>query len=696
MKNGKVCMWMNLLGFEMTDEDCGVERFLKDVGFKPDGVHLCLSHPDFFHQHSGMEEEYVLPPDICSYAAVPRNAQRERQPWTNYKIRTLVQKLKERGVDTYASVFGTNERAPHLTFHRIWLLDHLELRRLGRFGIENAYTMSLFPLKRFSDGSYYEDFMAKKVCETLTDYGFKGVHFGDSFSPAVSAPLSWLDFSTDIVEQYLDHTGEELPKELADEMGDDREKAVFKRYSYFYGVKREDWIRFMAWRWNGFFKKMGDALHAKGKEVTTLGMYCTDVFETLYCLGTDLKGITDAGVDCITSNPMATGLFLNGREDEFNRFMSITPFLGAHITSKKFLTMVGLQDSTEEWNIIKDAPCRHIRDIYTILSYFIVDKNGISRACDGFYLCLADGLTKAEWENEKETMEASMSSIDVVESRSPMMFWSENLHNNLLHHYIEHRCWTPFKMFYSLADEGILLNGIVKPDGLEHFSGTLVVPNFDLLSDDEQQLVLNYKKSGVLCFASPEFDLKEKGIDAKFEFEDRFSEWPLKAFVLNCEVDEETKTKIEELLSVDDGQPNLEAPSLELEEYVYVFNKTLRFAKVTDGFVKSMKEVVANVDKCPICSTVPLRVYKMKDGAYRVYVYNDDPVHYKRVIVSSDYQIDDIKVVTKFPLLKPGYADSVPRKGHFVSSSGAESKRNIVVKLQPAGVSVLDLYVNEK
>ena len=647
MENGKVCLWMNLLGFEMTDEDSGVERFLKDVGFKPDGVTLCLSHTDFFHQHNGMEEEYVMPPDICSYAAVPRNAQRERQPWTNYKIRTLVQKLKERGIDTYASVFGTSEKPPHLTFHHLWLSDHLELRRLGRFGIENAYTMSLFPLKRFVDGTYYEDFMVKKVCETLTDYGFKGVHFADSFSPAVSAPLSWLDFSTDITEQYLAHTGETLPKELADEMGDDREKAVFKRYSYFYGIKREDWIRFMAWRWNVFFKKMGDALHAIGKEVTTLGMYCTDLFETMYCLGTDLKGITDAGVDCITSNPMATGTFLNGRKDEFNRYMSITPFLGAHITSKKFLTMVGLQDSTEEWNIIRDAPCRHTRDIYTILSYFVIDKEGLKRACDGFFLCLADGLTKTEWENEKEMMEASMTSIDVVESCSPMMLWSETLHNNLLHHYIEHRCWTPFMLYQTLADEGLFLNGVVKPEGLEHFSGALIVPNFDLLSEDEQQLVLNYKNGGAVCFASPEFDLEEKGIKADFVFKDRFSDWPLQAFVLNYELDQETKSKVYELLSVDDGQPNLEAPSLQLEEYVYVFHKTLRFAKVTDGFVKSFKLVADCINNSPITSSVPLRVYRMKDGAYRVYIYNDDTIHYKRVIVSAINQIDDIKVITK-------------------------------------------------
>ena len=45
MDNGKVFIWMNLLGFEQTDLDRGVDRFLEQTGFKPDGVFafvLCL------------------------------------------------------------------------------------------------------------------------------------------------------------------------------------------------------------------------------------------------------------------------------------------------------------------------------------------------------------------------------------------------------------------------------------------------------------------------------------------------------------------------------------------------------------------------------------------------------------------------------------------------------------------------------
>ena len=31
-------IWMNLLGFEMTDPDAGAARYLDTVGFTPDGI----------------------------------------------------------------------------------------------------------------------------------------------------------------------------------------------------------------------------------------------------------------------------------------------------------------------------------------------------------------------------------------------------------------------------------------------------------------------------------------------------------------------------------------------------------------------------------------------------------------------------------------------------------------------------------
>ena len=58
MENAQIYVWMNLLGFEMEDADRGASRFVEQIGFRPDGICALLCHPDFFHQHRGMEEEY--------------------------------------------------------------------------------------------------------------------------------------------------------------------------------------------------------------------------------------------------------------------------------------------------------------------------------------------------------------------------------------------------------------------------------------------------------------------------------------------------------------------------------------------------------------------------------------------------------------------------------------------------------------
>ena len=94
MDGGKVFVWMNLIGFERNDPDKGVERFLNQTGFLPDGVVALLCHSDFINQYPGMEQEYELSPDNCAYWGIPRNSERERQPWTNYDLQALAANLK--------------------------------------------------------------------------------------------------------------------------------------------------------------------------------------------------------------------------------------------------------------------------------------------------------------------------------------------------------------------------------------------------------------------------------------------------------------------------------------------------------------------------------------------------------------------------------------------------------------------------
>ena len=150
---------MNLLGFEKNDADKGVGRFLDTTGYKPDAITGLLCHPDFFNQHRGMTEEYILPPDNCAYYGAPRNLERERQEWTNYDLRELVSGLHKEGIEFYAGVFGSYMNN---AYHREWINDYPELFRPGLKNGNNRE--KLFALKRFKDGSYYEDFFVDKVC----------------------------------------------------------------------------------------------------------------------------------------------------------------------------------------------------------------------------------------------------------------------------------------------------------------------------------------------------------------------------------------------------------------------------------------------------------------------------------------------------------------------------------------------------
>ena len=220
MKNGKVIVWSSLMGFDRNDQDKGVARYLDQTGFTPDGVCVLLYHYDFFNLHGGMDKEYQLPADNCAYYGIPRNAERERQPWTNYDLRTLARNFKSAGSGLYASVFGADLGN---AFHHEWLSDHPEIRRHGRGGADNA--RGPFPLKRLRDGSYYEDFFIEKVCSALVDYELEGIHLGDCFCPPAGGMLHSMEFSTDFVDQFLSHSALQLPDSIMDKMGCDSREA---------------------------------------------------------------------------------------------------------------------------------------------------------------------------------------------------------------------------------------------------------------------------------------------------------------------------------------------------------------------------------------------------------------------------------------------------------------------------------------
>lgn len=685
MKNGSVTIWMNLLGFERNDEDRGVKRFLEQTGYKPDAVCLLLCHSDFFNLHREMDEEYTLSPDNCAYWGIPKNTERERQPWTNYDVRALSQNLAAEGIETYAGIFGTEQ---HNAFHKEWIYEHPEIRRHGILGEEGAN--GIFCLKRFKDGTYYEDFFIDMACRVLVDYGITGVHLADSFCPGRGGMLHNIDFSTDFVDQFLKHTGLSLPKELADTMGTDTADAEKARSEWIYSNLREEWVKFNAFRWNVFFGKISKRLHAVGKKVSIIGMYCTDPFETLYCNGIDLKAAVELGVDRISANILPTSVYLAGGDDRpyhFHKYMAIAPTTAAYVPRGHLVSMLGLQDATEEWSVMAHAPCLHERDAYTVMSYRMTDKDGSHRAVDGYFLCLGDGICKEEWDKERALLEKSLSALD-SEAISASMLWSDAAHNAMLHEYIETRRWTPHKYFYELAKAGTNLGGTVRVDGLTNYSGTLFVPNFDMLPDEEQKLVLEYR-GAVLCTASADFDISS--LKADIIFKDNFSAVPMQAFTLGAKISEDIRAKIACLTSSDDGTEDL-ADIRDAEEYDNTLIDSLVFSKVTKGFSDALALLLREIDTMPFKIDKPNMVFRMSDGAYRLYLYNDNDFHYHRAFVESELEIVDTRTVTSFPVLPPRFMVKAGGKLHHTYNGTDTAKHSFEIKIQPGGVTVIDVY----
>ena len=515
----------------------------------------------------------------------------------------------------------------------------------------------IFALKRFKDGSYYEDFFIDKVCKTLTDYGMTGIHMADTFCPATGKMIHSLDFSTDFVGQFIDHTKITLPDEIAETMGNDDKASEELRGNWIYRNLRAEWARFVVWRWEVFFTKLCTRLHAIGKKVSVLAMYCTDPFETVYCLGIDLKRIVAAGVDRVTANILPTSVYFggpDGREYYFHKYMAIAPTTAAHLPKGKLISMVGVHDPTEEWSMIHHQPTQHERDMYTMMAYHTIDGEGIRRSLEGYMMCLGDGLSASDWQWESKRMSAATDGR-VKKCLSGAMLWSENANEAMLDEFIRTRRWTPHKHFYELAKKGTLLGATVTPEGLAGYEGLLLVPNIDMLTPDEQRAVAEYKGGAVLCTAMKGFDEGKIGIKASVEITDKFSNYPLRAFAFGCTVTDEMSTRLDALTAVDDGTENLPEDLLAVEEPDNTLVDTLVFSKVTDGFVTALAELAAHIMGAPFEINKPNIQLLLDNGDNRLYIFNDCMNKYHRAFVKAPSEIDDAWSVSAFPILPPRY-----------------------------------------
>lgn len=680
--NGEIHVWMPMIGFDRDAADKGVGELLERMSFTPNGVSAFLFHPDIVNQHQGMATERVLPPDNCSYYGSPRNVERCRQDWTNYDLRALIGNLRAAGVEPYLGIMGVDLGN---RWHDEWIAEHPEVR----FALRGT-TWGYHVLKRLADGTYYEDFFVDRLCEVLTDYGFAGLQAADNFCPSPST-LYYGDFSTDMFGQFTDHAAVAIPAELRAGLGDDSCAMRNRRGDWMWRACRQEWVEFHAWRWEQFWRKVCTRLHRIGKKTIVLGMYCTDPFETLYCKGVDLKRLVRAGVDYLMPNIVPTGLRLQHPDhpDRFHRYMALAPLTAAFVPDGKLLSLLGVMDATEEWDVLHHAPCLLERDIYTLLGYQTDTGNGLKRSLAGLMVCLGDGIRGEEWKWLKERFEIGF--VEGVQRvLAPTLVWSDAALYHTLPAYIRTRRWTVHRFYYEMAERGARLGAVLRTEHLAQAQGSLFVPNFDLLAEDEKRAVAAYRNGPVVATAAVEnFTPAHYGIQPAVYFEDRFSDYPLCAFAFNVHI--ENQDAIAALLETDDGTENLQGIPAEAAEHSNVLVETLTFCKVTAGFREAcallLKAVGCDLFTCNL-PTVPMQ---LADGRYRLYIANPEMNSYGYANVTAKRPLKQVANISKYPVLPVKFMDSPREHIGWIGKEPDGARRSFRAKVAPGGVTILDI-----
>jgi len=647
-------LWVELIGFDNELPDCGVQAYLENAGFVPDAVSLFVFNPDFIHTHEGLEEDGLLPFDCGSFGGHPNSYERERQAWTRYQLRGLIGELQRHGIAVLVSVFDIFVADP-------WIGQHPEVLHVNRAGDR---IRSICPWKRLADGTYYGDFFARKLGEVLQDYGFDGYHQADGYCHP-RLPAYEGEYSDDIVGQFVEATGIELPDGLAEASGD-RPEVVQQRAAWIWRHARPEWLRFQAANIAAFCRKVADAVHAQGKWVVANNALTRDPFQALYRFGVDYRLMAEAGVDGFILETVAPGVAIGG---EGGRAASLQYDLLAKVMLVKSYVpglplhcLNNAHDVNEQWDVLRHGPQLLEREIYCNSSVFRRRSDGTLERCSaGPVVCLADGIQRHEWQWLREWWERGFG----ARVRRPIgatVVWSDAAHERQLDEYVETRRWTTHKLLYELLAKGAPLHCIADVRDLAGVSGPLVVLNMHLYPEEEFAAIVAYDRGPVIAIGLPTRAL----LEPEFAFADCYHPGALACSVYRA--GREWEVTIES-----DGPEEIPGDLMGLPEPQAYFEE-LYFRQVSTSFVEACAGIIADcagaVKVLSRSDVIRVQTLEMESGELRLLVGNDR--HYYVITdLDAGRQIESVRVVTPFPGTTPAFSGSrfgfrVPGRGMVI------------------------------
>jgi len=489
--NYEAWIWTELLAFDNRQDDQGVAEYIRKTGFVPKGICLLVSAPDFVLLHNGMEKEVMLPPDVCSRDGHKGNEERLRQNWTSFQVKSLVDHLHRAGSEVYISMFTAYHRNK---FHQEWISAHPEVLQVWDF---QGAGLNINCLARLNDGTFFEDVFISKVIRTVLDYGFDGWHGPDGWGPLTTGSLAYTDCSDDMMAQFADHLCQDLPEVVVCK-SNNQVSILEKRMDWIWQNRRREWLHFNIARMETFWRKMVKALHDNGKKAIINSAWTKACFEAIYRYGIDYRRIAATGVDYMVVETVAAGLTLiHGRRDQHYDFLAMLMEIKACVPGMKLLFLHGIKDAVENYDLLRHAPARLEKELYSLANVCYHDGENTHRAADGFLACLGDGISADEWRWLKTRWDKAFSAQPGY-AGSVTAIWSERAFYSHFDDYLETGGWCSHRQTFFLMEHGVQIQSAARIENIGRLTGTLLVPYFHLLPEEELQSVLNYRGGAVI------------------------------------------------------------------------------------------------------------------------------------------------------------------------------------------------------
>ncbi len=484
--------WTELVAFENTDADCGAGRYLDALGFIPDGISLFVWHGDFVFSHKGMDEEYMLPPPVCSRHAHPGNEDRARQVWTNWKLRTLVQALESAGCATYFSVFTTHCNDE---YNKEWITDYPEAFARFRTGLcGERFNL----LARLNDGTLLEDIFIPQTVRICRDYGFTGWHGADRCNGHGLIYLT--DSSDSIVRQAMESKKwQDVPECMIQPCNDDPE-ILQARLDWIWANRKRDWIDFNQERWFTFWRKMITALHEQGLKGMINSTYTKGNFDAACFYGIDYRKIAGLGVDGIICETSALGMSIEGADiDVFDDFQAMFLEIKAYAPDWKIIFLHAMKDVVEAWDHLRNMQSGYERELFVWCSCYYRTSNGaLTPTANGLLACLADGLKPYEWQYVRERWDVSYRD-QVTDAGSMTMLWDDSMVDRGIDDYLSDNFPQNHDIATRLMENKVNIQIAGRFENSEKFGGILFLPAAHLVAPARLDRLVKRSEPLILC-----------------------------------------------------------------------------------------------------------------------------------------------------------------------------------------------------